>query len=212
MAKLSDLVSVFAFHEVDTSGTLNLFSRRLREAGRVNKAKRGKGAATMTHLDAARFLIALGATDHPERVQEIEPFFSRALPYCRPGAVDGLPDILREMLDDDMELDRAVAYLIKHASHLAPSDASSTWLEIDRANGGAMIHMGHSALFFEQPQMRALHLSEDAHRDSAFDQKFDEAARESATFATGKSIKATFFVGILMHLCRTLSDRGKATP
>ncbi|MBN8484131.1 MAG: hypothetical protein J0L50_05075 [Sphingomonadales bacterium] len=212
MAKLSDLVSVFASHDVDATGTLTLFSRRLREAGRVSKAKRGKGAATMTHLDAARFLIALGATDHPERVQDVEPFFSRALPLCRPGAVDGLPDILREILDDEMELDRAVAYLIKHVSNIAVGDVSSTWLEIDRANGGAMIQMGNSALFFEQPQMRALHLSEGTHGDSAFDQKFDEAARESATFATGKCIKATFFVGILMHLNRTLSDRGRATP
>jgi len=212
MAKLSDLVSVFAFHEVDTSGTLNLFSRRLREAGRVNKAKRGKGAATMTHLDAARFLIALGATDHPERVQEIEPFFSRALPYCRPSAVDDLPDILREILDGNFELDRAVAYLIMHVTHVPSKLASSTWLEIDRSNGGAMIKMGCAELFFEQPQMRALHLAEDLEPSSDFDQKFDEASRESTTFATGKMIKATFFVGILMHLDRTVSDRGTATP
>ena len=206
MAKLSDLVSVFAFHEVDTEGTLNLFSRRLREAGRVSKAKRGRGAASMSHLDAARFLIALGATDHPERVQEVEPFFSRSLPFCSPGAVASLPDILREILDQGFELDRAVAYLIQHISHVASKDASSTWLEIDRANGGAMIQIGRGALFFEQPQMHALHSSGSTDADLDFEEKFDEASRESATFATGKSIKATFFVGILMHLHRKISE------
>ena len=69
-----------------------------------------------------------------------------------------------------------------------------------------MIQMGRSALFFEQPQMHALHSSGSSNIDEDFDQKFDEASRESATFATGKCLKATFFLGILMHLQRTISE------
>ncbi|MEM7687795.1 MAG: hypothetical protein AAF291_02135 [Pseudomonadota bacterium] len=210
MAKLSDLVSAFASFDVDTSGTLSLFSRRLREAGRVSKAKRGRGAASMTYIDAARFLIALGATDHPARVQEVEPFFSRALPYCRPSALDELPDWLREILRDDKPLDEAVAYLIKHIWHVESSDVSKTWLEIDRANGAASIRMGRSELFFSQPKMRALHLADDLVDDfenqEDFDDRFDEAARESATYATGKAIKATFYVGILMKLQQLIAE------
>jgi hypothetical protein len=98
MAKLSDLVSVFALHNVDTAGTLTLFSRRLREAGRVSKAKRGRGAASMKYLDAARFLIALGATDHPERVAEVEPFFSSAVPDILPSRRDQLPNAISKII------------------------------------------------------------------------------------------------------------------
>ncbi|KAA9014074.1 hypothetical protein F4U94_14665 [Sphingobium limneticum] len=76
MALLSELVSICETHRLDTGATLNVFARRLREAGRVSKAGRGRGAAHMTYLDAARFLIACAATDHPERTADAEYAFS----------------------------------------------------------------------------------------------------------------------------------------
>lgn len=83
MALLSDLVAICAEHRVDTEATLNLFARRLREAGRVSKAGRGRGAAKMTFLDASRFLIACAATDHPERAADAEATFSTLVNNAR---------------------------------------------------------------------------------------------------------------------------------
>lgn len=83
MALLSDLVAICAEHRVDTEATLNLFARRLREAGRVSKAGRGRGAAKMTFLDASRFLIACAATDHPERAADAESTFSALVNNAR---------------------------------------------------------------------------------------------------------------------------------
>lgn len=77
MALLSELVATCEAHRLDTQATLTVFARRLREAGRLSQAGRGRGAAHMTFLDAARFLIACAATDHPERAVDAEHEFSR---------------------------------------------------------------------------------------------------------------------------------------
>ncbi|WLC19330.1 hypothetical protein [Bradyrhizobium diazoefficiens] len=79
MALLSELVALCEACELDSGATLNVFARRLREAGRVSKAGRGRGAAHMTFLDAARFLIACAATDHPEQAADAELQFSNAV-------------------------------------------------------------------------------------------------------------------------------------
>ena len=76
MALLSELVATCEAQRLDAGATLNLFARGLREAGRISKAGRGRGAAQMTYLDAAHFLIACAATDHPERAADAEFVFS----------------------------------------------------------------------------------------------------------------------------------------
>lgn len=76
MALISDLISVCAQERLDTEATLTVFARRLREAGRLSQAGRGRGAAHATFLDGARLLIAAAATDHPERAVDAEYVFS----------------------------------------------------------------------------------------------------------------------------------------
>lgn len=76
MALMSELVEVGASEGLDKASTLKVVARRLREAGRLSQAGRGRGAAHMTYLDASRFLIACAATDHPERAVEAEGVFS----------------------------------------------------------------------------------------------------------------------------------------
>jgi hypothetical protein len=206
MAKLSDLVSVLAAHEVDAFGTLNLFSRRLREAGRVSKAKRGRGAASMSYLDAARFLIAVGATDHPERAIEVEQFFSNALPFCMPSRVEGLPPVLADIFDLDLPFDQAVAMLVERCGDIPIPLTPKTYLEIERASGGGSITIGDGVLWFVQPKTRALYTGDSLPADPAeLDRLNDEALVESGKFATGKSIRATFFLGLIMALRKSIA-------
>src|SRR5689334_10900765 len=88
MALLSELVATCEAQRLDAGSTLNVFARRLREAGRITKAGRGRGAAHMTYLDAARFLIACAATDHPERAADAEFVFSNLVRSEEMGIID----------------------------------------------------------------------------------------------------------------------------
>ena len=209
MAKLSDLVSVFAFHGVDAAGTLTLFSRRLREAGRVSKAKRGRGAAAMTYLDAARFLIALGATDHPERVQEVEPFFSRALPYCIPSRKEGLHPIHEEIVARDLPFDQATACLIERSREIDAEVSMRTYFDIERSLGGGSITIGDSCVRFSQPRLRDLSVGNVRPADRTEWRKLNDVAMaESGTYATGKSIRATFDIFLVAALKRAIASGG----
>jgi hypothetical protein len=67
MALVSELTEVTAKALGYPLPTVRLFARRLREAGLLSEAGRGRGAAQATPLDAARLLIALLATQSPSR-------------------------------------------------------------------------------------------------------------------------------------------------
>ncbi len=207
MAKLSDLVSVLAAHEVDALGTLNLFSRRLREAGRVSKAKRGRGAASMSYLDAARFLVAVGATDHPERAIEIERFFSAALPYCLPSRVEKLHPILREMHANDLSFDQATALLISRSGEIGVELVSKTYLDLERSSGGGSIYIGESCLQFAQSKLRDLSVG-NVQPDNPDDMTrlHEEAMSESGRYATGKALRATFNIFLIAALRKLISS------
>lgn len=97
MALLSELVAICEEQGVDAGATLRIFARRLRDAGRISKAGRGRGAAHMSFQDAARFLIACAATDHPERAVEAEFAFSN-LVLAEDGSVEGEAFQLSPML------------------------------------------------------------------------------------------------------------------
>ena len=110
MALLSQLVDCCVEQGVDSAPTLNLFARRLREAGRVSKAGRGRGAAHMTNLDAARFLIACAACDRPEEAAGQEEIFSRAI--LRPALEGSVGRSHR--IDTAQSLDEALATVLGH--------------------------------------------------------------------------------------------------
>lgn len=191
MAKLSDLVGVLGAHYVDAPRTLHVFARRLREAGRVTKAKRGFGAADMTHRDAARLLIACGATDHPERAAECEQFFSVNLP----GTLTESDEALMEVHQRQLSLDEAVALLIEACPDMPNEDKSRLCLEICRSSGCATIYTRHGSLTFERPEIAGWFAS------TGLDQAEWRAAGEGASrYATGKNLKASFYYPLLNAL------------
>lgn len=99
MATMPELIEVLEEYRVDTGATLELFGRRLREANRITKGKRGRGAAHMTYLDAARVLIACAATDHPERAADSEYEFSNTILSDSDGPELTLDSALAELLE-----------------------------------------------------------------------------------------------------------------
>lgn len=124
MATMPELVAVLENHRVDTGATLELFGRRLREASRVTKGKRGRGAAQMTYLDAARLLIACAATDHPERAVDAEYEFSNTLLHLDRGDTTHFLDA-----HSAPTLDKALASVLEGFANGAIDDA-----ERDRRN------------------------------------------------------------------------------
>lgn len=112
MALLSELVAICEGHRVDTGATLSLFARRLREAGRISKAGRGRGAANMHFLDAARFLIGVASTDHPEKVADAEHTFSNTI--CAPTSQQS--QIFRLEADVAPTLDVGLAIFLENLS------------------------------------------------------------------------------------------------
>ena len=139
MALLSDLVGICASHRLDSEATLSLFSRRLREAGRVSKAGRGRGAARMSFLDGARFLIACAATDHPERAADAERTFSgMVLAWGDRSPNPSRPEVIPAK-EAPATLDIALSAVL---AALADGSLDAWQLEMDkkRAAGGSLIH------------------------------------------------------------------------
>jgi hypothetical protein len=208
MILLSELVAICASHNVDSEATLSQFARELRDAGRVSKAGRGRGAARMTFLDAARFLIACAATDHPKRVVEAEAFFSA---YVLKGAhapenAFTLPDgismdeafasVLEVLASGKLDADalaeataRAEADGHKHVFALRPSPE----LNVDRSGGAAEVAVfGASHRFtFWHSSMIALIESVDALEgvDRANDLT-SQVEQQALRFRTGKNLSA----------------------
>jgi len=62
MATLSDLVKTLSWTTSIPEATVFAYGRFAREAGLISQTGRGKGAAKMTHRDAANLLVAVGGT------------------------------------------------------------------------------------------------------------------------------------------------------
>lgn len=81
MALLSTMVERIAEVEGVEIAYASGIARYLREAGLITQAGRGRGAAHMTSLDAARFLIGLNASatakEAPETVKAFERIINR---------------------------------------------------------------------------------------------------------------------------------------
>lgn len=203
MAKLSDLVTILALEHIDVPATLQLFSRRLREAGRVTKAKRGFGAAEATPLDAARLLISMGAADRPEQAVEGEMFFSSAT--ADPMFHDaGIIPLFDEFQEQGARLDDALATILGNREFIWKN---KPLLQFERATGSAKISVDHAALAFQQPE----HLNVRKARLRGWDGIADPEQWECQQYASigqfgsGKNICVSFDPRLLLSLSVTLA-------
>lgn len=150
MALLSDLVAALAARGVDSPATLGLFARRLREAGRISKAGRGRSAAKMTYLDAARFTIACLATDHPERAAVAEQFFSSFV-YDPDISMIRQPEAFTLPVVRGITFDAALARLLEEVAsgHVRPSHGF--FLNVERSGASSSIEENGNHFAFVNP-------------------------------------------------------------
>lgn len=122
MAYLPALVDMLAERDGRLRGSVDHVARALRDAGLIHTAKRGRGAAPMTALDAAALIIGLyGVPDaSPDSVADASRLISmkrrgkvirQGTPF---GEFDPLPSTLRP-ITSSKTLGEAVAALIELA-------------------------------------------------------------------------------------------------
>ena len=220
MALLSELVATCEAQRLDTGATLNVFARRLREAGRLSKFGRGRGAAHMTFLDAARFLIACAATDHPERAADAEFVFSNLLRHGDVGSDADFP-----MAKEDFPtLETALAKTLEQlADGTIDAVASARWKEqfpdgphmphafvwlIVRRSGQAELRVLDGRYQYHHPALVAVVGSIESGGYPV--QKVAEEAldRETHRFRTGKNLTAEL-QGDLLRAVAKLIATGK---
>lgn len=202
MAILSDLVAICAHHRLDTEATLGLFSRELREAGRVSKAGRGRGAAKMTFLDAARFLIACAATDHPKRAADAEAVFSSTLSETGKQSSAPLDTALAATLASiaDGSLD---------AAEKARAEAAglSHWvvmlsLDVFRSGVSAVLHAGESKVTYRHPAAIDMLAAENHETMLALSRAWE---RETERFTNGKNLHASLDAPLLRAIAHAVA-------
>jgi hypothetical protein len=208
LALLSDLVEVCSEKRVDAARTLNVFARRLREAERVTKAGRGRGAARMSYLDGARFLIACAATDRPERAADAEAVFSNMV--WESEMRSGPRSWLRK--DDAPTLDLALANLLGAIGHgeidrynqaRAQDRAGHVLtppifdLVIFRSSVAALIRFPDAEYRFQHPTMAAVCAASTYAEQHPLLEAFE---RETDRFRSGKNIVVTFEAGLLRSI------------
>lgn len=226
MATMPELIAVLAEHRVDNNATLELFGRRLREAGRVTKGKRGRGAAHMSYLDAARFLIACAATDHPERAVDAENEHS-AFGASDITKSDASPSQLA--LEPLISLDQGLAKLLEwiangiideeaasqqkarhpdweaHGFRVAPTIEFRLW-----RGGTAIVRVLDLHAVFHHPALIAMVGSIGPDGGGYPVQKVAQEAfeRESRRFATGKNIAIEFRPELLRAVASLIGPHG----
>lgn len=205
MALLSDLVTVCAEQRLDSAATLNVFARRLREAGRLSKAGRGRGAAHMTYLDAARFLIAAAATDHPEQASDAEFVFSNLVRSSDDGMDGDFPMPKQDAPTLDMALAKtlealgngsidAIALARWKENHpeiysRVPAPAF-VWLHVPRGGGAASLRLLDGRYHYEHPSLRAVVQSAKIGGSPAQKLAAEAFERETHRFRTAKNLTA----------------------
>lgn len=222
MALLSELVATCEAQRLDTAGTLNVFARRLREAGRISKAGRGRGAAHMTYLDAARFLIACAATDHPERAADAEMVFSNMVRTDAHGVDADFPLDEADAPTLDIALAKTLEWLgTGHidavsdarwkarwgAASPVPSMPPVIWLRIRREGSGAELRVLDGVYYYHHQALADLMSSVDSHNQEA--QKIAMAAHEREThrFRTAKNLLAELELPLLRAVAELISGK-----
>lgn len=216
MALLSELVATCEAQRVDTAATLNVFARRLREAGRVSKAGRGRGAAHMTFLDAARFLVACAATDHPERAVDAENFFSnlRLTGNNRQDPNFHLDDKQHETLDaalakvleelaDGRLLDIARKEKEEQFPGLPVPPSFNVWL-IMRRSGSVHLRVQNFECTFHHPMLAHSVNTGDCSDLMQMNKTFEE---ETYRFRTGKNLSAELELPLLQAVADLIAGK-----
>lgn len=218
MALLSSLVAILEEERIDSGATLNLFARRLREAGRVAKAGRGRGAAHMDFIDAARLIIACAATDHPEKCADAEFAFSntqrtealsfaasaefehkgdtldQCLAHVLASIADGTIDGLQRKQDEE----RAAAHGSAHVV-LTPAVIQ---FDVFRSGVSASINIMGARASFQHPT--AADMIAAPHYDQM--QILAKAwQRDTLRFRTGKNLHASIDGSLLRRLARAVA-------
>lgn len=231
MALLSEMVATCEAHKIDTAPTLGVFARRLREAGRLSKAGRGRGAAHMSFLDAARFLIACAATDHPERAVDAEYTFSNfvwgdagtlfpdfpiskaatptldtALAKALELLADGTLDVLA---NESLELQKE-----KFAGFTMPVLPPVIWLILRRNGAAAELRVMDGRYQYRHPALAALTRSFDEDGGGRPAQKVAVEAfeRETHRFRTGKNLTAELDLQVLRAVADLIAGKAGKTP
>ncbi|MDR2312617.1 MAG: hypothetical protein LBE54_16725 [Brucellaceae bacterium] len=216
MALLSELVATCEAQRVDTAATLNVFARRLREAGRVSKAGRGRGAAHMTFLDAARFLVACAATDHPERAVDAENFFSNLrltgnnqqdpnfhLDDKQHETLDAaLAKVLEELADGRL-LDIARKEKEAQFPGVPVPPSFFVWLILHRG-GSAYIRVQNSNYVFQHPLLAHTANTSDFSNLRDVNKIFEE---ETHRFRTGKNLSAELELPLLQAVADLIAGK-----
>lgn len=216
MALLSELVAICEAQRVDTAATLNVFARRLREAGRVSKAGRGRGAAHMTYLDAARFLIACAATDHPERAADAENFFSNLvltknawsdpdfnLDQEQHATLDAaLAKVLEELADGRL-LNIAIQEKKAKFPGIPVPPSFNVWLII-RRSGVATIRVQSGQYDFHHPALAYMVNSGDLRALRHVNNTLEE---ETYRFHTGKNLSAELELPLLQAVADLIAGK-----
>ncbi|HEX8553161.1 MAG TPA: hypothetical protein VF695_00500 [Sphingomonas sp.] len=202
MALLSELVALCEANRVDTRATLNVFARRLREAGRISQAGRGRGAAHMTFLDGARFLIAAAATDQPERAADAEFEFSNTLlssegphsstfldaasaPTLDVALARVLEALANESLDNAARERRAASIPGHDFGDMPPSPI--VWLIVHRSGVQAQLRVLDEVFWY---QHRALIALTDVGTDRHLTDRAKDYEHAVARFRSGKNLRA----------------------
>lgn len=223
MALLSELVAACEDGGLDKGATLSMFARRLREARRVSTAGRGRGAAHMTFLDAARFLVACAATDHPEQVVDAEGVFSNLVYSCHDGSDDvlalcdegaitldaALSKALRGLSDGTLEAAAHARRTQLHPDFPAFVPLLPTSLVVQRGTASARLRVFGSQYVFQHPATVSLMNVVDSGSREA--RQVAEAAleRETIRFRTGKNLTAELD-GTLLRSIADLVGGGRA--
>ncbi|WP_226662925.1 hypothetical protein [Alteriqipengyuania lutimaris] len=212
---MSDLVEVCSEKRVDAARTLNVFARRLREAERVTKAGRGRGAARMSYLDSSHFLSACGMTDRPERSADAEHVLSSSV--FESGTVSGPRSWLTK--EDAPTFDIGLANLLS-AIGSGEIDRYNEARAKDRANGGpivvtppnfevvifrssvaALIRFPDAEYRYQHPLMAAVCAASTYAEQQTLLEAFE---RETDRFRSAKNIVVTFEADLLRAVATTI--------
>lgn len=226
MALLSELVATCAEQQLDAAGTLNVFARRLREAGRISKAGRGRGAAHMSYLDAARFLIACAATDHPERAADAEFVFSN---FVRDGDMGTDADFPMTK-DEAPTLDLALAKLLeglgtgkinavaearwKEKFPDGPNvNSAFVWLIVPRSGAAAELRVLDGRYHYHHPSLHAVKETIRNKEGRAALKVAEEAfSRETHRFRTAKNLRAEITGGLMRAVANLIAGKAENGP
>jgi hypothetical protein len=223
MALLSELVATCEAERLDAGATLNVFARRLREAGRISKAGRGRGAAHMTYLDAARFLIACAATDHPERAADAEFVFSNLVPASGSSLDADFPMTKDEAPTLDLALAKTLEWLgtgnidavaaarwkksvPEVPAHIHIPAPAIVWLILRRSAAGAQLRVLDGRYIYQHPSLAAMVGSFEVGGYPVQKVAQEAFERETHRFRTGKNLSAEFDGKLLRAVAKLVAD------